>query len=142
MSLLRFLVAIPLVAAACAPVAHAQVVNNCLPGDYADRRGQPRFTVSAVMQPGQFRYTPRCVVADAGTTIDFTLDFGSHPTIGGRVVAGTGTADPASPIGSITFGETAAIVFPDAGLFPYYCDFHVAQAMMGAIEIPFVTGFE
>ena len=142
MSSLRAIVAVLLITAACAPAAHAQAVNNCLASDYGDRRGQSRFTISAVMQPGVFRYTPRCVIADAGTIIDFTLDFGAHPTIGGRVVAGTGMADPASPIGAITFGKTAAITFPDAGIFPFYCDFHVAQAMMGAIEIPFVAGFE
>jgi plastocyanin len=122
--------------------ARAQVVNNCLPGDYVDRRGTSPVTIGAVTQPGIFRYTPRCIVIDAGTTVNFTLNFAMHPTIGGRVSGGVGTADPDSPIGAITNGESTAVVFDVPGLYGFYCDFHVPQAMMGAIEVPFVDGFE
>lgn len=122
--------------------ATAQSVNNCLAADYLDRRGQNPVTVSAATQPGIFRYTPPCLIVDAGTTVNFSLNFGAHPTIGGRVIAGVGTPDPESPIGARTSGSMAAVLFASGNIYPFYCDFHVAQAMMGAIDVPLVSGFE
>lgn len=122
--------------------AAAQVVNNCLPTDYVDRRGTSPVTITASTQPGTFRYSPRCVLIDAGTTVRYSLNFAAHPTIGGRVSSGTGTPDPDSPIGAITSGTEEDVLFTEPRIYGYYCDFHVAQAMMGAIEVPFVAGFE
>ncbi len=127
---------------ACATGARAQAVNNCLASDYLDRRGQNPVTVSAATQPGIYRYSPPCLIVDAGTTVNFSLNFAAHPTIGGRVIAGVGTADPTSPIGARTSGTMAAVVFDTGNIYPFYCDFHVAQAMMGAIDVPLVNGFE
>lgn len=137
-----FRAALALLLSSLSPLCHAQAVNNCLASDYIDRRGQNPVTITAATQPGIFRYSPPCILVDAGTTVNFTLNLSSHPTIGGRVSGGTGTPDPNSPIGARTSGTMASVLLATGDIYPYYCDFHVGNAMMGAIDVPLVSGFE
>jgi plastocyanin len=57
--------------------------------------------------------------------------FSSHPLTGGQ----DGTADPSSPIQHTATGTEATFTFPNAGTFPYYCDFHQASGMEGAVFV-------
>lgn len=130
---------------AYAPAAAA--LNNCLPGNFSDRRGQDDVVI-ANDQPGNpFLYRPRCLTVSAGARVLFRAvpSFGNHPLFAGSVTGSVATPDPASPIGTITSGEERAVVFPDAGEFPYYCDFHFTQGMLGSVQVVpawFANGFE
>jgi plastocyanin len=122
-------------------------LNNCLPENFLDRRGRDDVVI-ANDQPGSpFLYRPRCVTVSAGASVSFRAvpDFGSHPLFAGTVSGGVATPDPASPIGAITSGTQTAVVFPQAGEFPYYCDFHFSQGMLGSVRVTpewFANGFE
>ncbi len=128
-----------------APAAPA--LNNCLPGSFLDRRGQDDVVI-ANDQPGNpFLYRPRCLTISAGARVLFRAlpDFGNHPLFAGTVNGATATPDPSSPIGTITSGAERAITFPAPGEYPYYCDFHFAQGMLGSVQVVpewFANGFE
>lgn len=130
---------------ALAPAAFA--LNNCLPGNFVDRRGQDDVVI-ANDQPGNpFLYRPRCLTVSAGARVLFRAlpDFGNHPLFAGTVNGSTATFDPTSPIGSITSGPERAVTFAAPGEFPYYCDFHYAQGMLGSVQVVpewFANGFE
>ncbi len=134
-------------AASLAQPSAAPALNNCLPGNFVDRRGQDDVVI-ANDQPGNpFLYRPRCLTVSAGARVLFRAlpDFGSHPLFAGTVTGTTATPDPTSPIGTITSGAERAVVFPAAGEFPYYCDFHFAQGMLGSVQVVpawFADGFE
>ena len=130
---------------ALAPAAPA--FNNCLPGNFVDRRGQDDVVI-ANDQPGNpFLYRPRCLTVSAGARVLFRAlpDFGNHPLFAGTVNGSTATFDPTSPIGTITSGPERAVTFPAPGEFPYYCDFHFQQGMLGSVQVVpewFANGFE
>ncbi len=125
----------------------ASALNNCLPGDFVDRRGRDDVVI-ANDQPGNpFLYRPRCVTVSAGARVLFRAlpSFGNHPLFAGSVSGGSATFDPSSPIGSITSGDERQVVFDQAGEYPYYCDFHFAQGMLGSVRVVapwFADGFE
>ena len=130
---------------ALAPAAPA--LNNSLPGNFVDRRGQDDVVI-ANDQPGNpFLYRPRCLTVSAGARVLFRAlpDFGNHPLFAGTVNGSTATFDPTSPIGTITSGPERAVTFPAPGEFPYYCDFHFQQGMLGSVQVVpewFANGFE
>lgn len=130
---------------ALAPAAPA--LNNCLPGNFVDRRGQDDVVI-ANDQPGNpFLYRPRCLTVSAGARVLFRAlpDFGNHPLFAGTVNGSTATFDPTSPIGTITSGPERTVTFPAPGEFPYYCDFHFQQGMLGSVQVVpewFANGFE
>jgi len=130
---------------ALAPAAPA--LNNCLPGNFVDRRGQDDVVI-ANDQPGNpFLYRPRCLTVSAGARVLFRAlpDFGNHPLFAGTVNGSTATIDPTSPIGTITSGPERTVTFPAPGEFPYYCDFHFQQGMLGSVQVVpewFANGFE
>jgi plastocyanin len=129
------------------PLTSAQALNNCLPGDFIDRRGRDDVVI-ANDQPGNpFLYRPRCVAVSAGATVRFRAlpNFGNHPLFAGSVTGTVATFDPTSPIGAITSGEERQVTFPESGEFPYYCDFHFSQGMLGSVRVVpewFANGFE
>jgi plastocyanin len=57
--------------------------------------------------------------------------FSSHPLVGGQ----DGTPDATSPITATATGTEATFTFPNAGTFPYYCQFHQASGMEGAVFV-------
>ncbi len=136
--LLAFLVAVSTSTAA---------LNDCLPGDFVDRRGLPLVEIANDDPTNPFRYRPRCVTISEGTIVRFlaTPNFGMHPLFGGLVEAGQATIDPNSEIGAITSGKQVERVLFSAGEHPYFCDFHYDQGMMGSIRVVpqlFADGFE
>jgi len=46
-----------------------------------------------------------------------------------------GNKDAASPIAETTTGTTATFTFPAAGTFGFFCEFHVASGMKGAVFV-------
>lgn len=124
----------------------AGALNNCVDGDFVDRRG---FAEIQIANDGSnmLLYRPRCVVVSEGTRITFRAipNFGMHPLFGGTVSAGEGTIDPESPIGSMTSGEEEQRLLIDSGEFPYFCDVHFGSGMLGSIRVVpelFADGFD
>ena len=125
----------------------AAALNNCIATDFADRRGLAELVIANDDPTNPFRYRPRCATVSEGTRIVFraTPDFGVHPLYGGLVSGGMATIDPGSPIGSITSGGEAERVLVAAGEFPFFCDFHYAQGMLGSLRVVpslFADGFD
>lgn len=127
--------------------APALALNNCLPENFVNRRGLDDVVI-ANDQPGNpFLYRPRCLTVSAGARVIFRAlpNFGNHPLFAGTVSGGVATPDPGSPIGSMISGTENSVVFADAGEFPYYCDFHYNQGMLGSVQVVpqwFANGFE
>ncbi len=121
------------------PVA---ALNNC--SDFIDLRSRRNITINTA--PGQNRYSPSCVRVAVDTSVTFNSDFTTHPLYGGLVSGGVATIDPASPIGAHNSGTAPVIVTLTAlGEFPYFCDFHYTQGMLGSIVVDpafFDDGFE
>jgi plastocyanin len=127
--------------------ASASALNNCLDADFADRRGQAELVVANDDPTNPLRYRPRCATVSEGTRIVFRAvpNFGMHPLYGGTVTGGVATIDPSSPIGSISSGNEADRVLVVAGEFPFFCDFHYAQGMLGSLRVVpqlFADGFD
>ena len=125
----------------------ATALNNCLDADFLDRRGRAELVVANDDPGNPFRYRPRCATVSEGTRIVFRAspNFGMHPLYGGIVSAGVATIDPTSPIGSIGSGSEATRVLVAAGEYPFFCDFHYAQGMLGSLRVVpqlFADGFD
>lgn len=125
----------------------ALALNNCLPENFLDRRGRDDVVIANDLPGNPFLYRPRCVTVSAGASVLFRAlpGFGNHPLFAGSVSGGVATFDPGSPIGSITTGEEQAVTFTQPGEYPYYCDFHYAQGMLGSVRVApewFANGFE
>jgi plastocyanin len=121
-------------------------LNNCLDGDFLDRRGSAEIQI-ANDGSNPLLYRPRCVLISEGTLINFRAlpNFGMHPLFGGIVSGGVATMDPDSPIGSMTSGEEEQRTLVDSGEFPYFCDVHYGGGMLGSIRVVpelFANGFE
>ncbi len=136
-----------LVGVLLATTTPAYALNNCLPENFIDRRGLDDVVIVNDQPGNPFLYRPRCLTVSAGARVIFRAvpSFGNHPLFAGTVSAGVATFDPLSPIGSITSGNEATVAFPNAGEFPYYCDFHFSQGMLGSVLVVpewFASGFE
>lgn len=125
----------------------ASALNDCLPGDFVDRRGLAVVEVANNDPTNPFLYRPRCVTISEGTTVRFLAvpNFGMHPLFGGIVSGGQASIDPDSEIGVISSGKQAERVLIGPGEHPYFCDFHYTQGMMGSILVVpqlFADGFD
>jgi plastocyanin len=89
----------------------------------------------ATIQFAGLSYSPKCMRIKSGTTVTFEGNFGSHPLEGGTVANGIPTSDPASPITKTQSGTSAMFTLNEAGVVPYFCTFHAAANMMGAIFV-------
>jgi plastocyanin len=85
--------------------------------------------------PPGFVYEPKCLTVAAGATVAFTGSFVAHPLYP-SARRGTQTGNP---IGGVSTGENKAFVFPNRGLFAYYCGVHGAgddgAAMAGVVWV-------
>jgi plastocyanin len=125
----------------------ATALNDCLPGAFVDRRGLASIEIANDDPTNPFRYRPRCVTVSEGTRVLFRglPNFGMHPLFGGTVANGQATIDPASPIGAITSGSQAERLLTGVAQWPFFCDFHYDQGMLGSILVVpelFADGFE
>ena len=139
----RLVAAIVLALAALPAIA----LNDCFDADFVDRRGRAELVVANDDPTNPFRYRPRCATVSEGTRIVFRAvpNFGMHPLYGGLVSGGVATIDPASPIGSINSGTEVTRTLTAAGEFPFFCDFHYGQGMLGSLRVVpqlFADGFD
>jgi plastocyanin len=108
-------------------------VNGCTYADALDRTAPANFRTIVFVFP---YYSPACMRIAAGQTAIFQGDFATHPLVGGTIVAMTKMPDPASPIPPTSSGTSLSVMFPSAGVFPYYCDMHGAMyGMYGVVYV-------
>ena len=77
-------------------------------------------------------YEPRCVTVRAGGTVTWSGSFDGHPL----TPSTRGTA--MSPIATVSSGTSAAVTFPRAGFYPFYCAFHgtdTGLGMAGVVQV-------
>jgi plastocyanin len=105
-------------------------VNGCSYASAQDFTGQQLV----VRFPG-LSYMPRCARIRAGQTVTFSGTFADHPLRAGTIVGGVATPASQSPITSTSTGSAATFTFSQAGAYPYYCLYHYAAGMAGAIYV-------
>lgn len=116
-------------------------VNDCAPAAFvevADGRG------SRVVFGGKagHNYVPRCLRVEVGAVILFEGPFEIHPLVPGRVEDAIPVDEEGGPIRAVRAGHVAEFVAREPGRFGFYCDAHVAEGMMGALEIVSLAGGE
>lgn len=136
----RFFAALCLLALLGAAVAGAQTINGCEISTAIDwfDSGPHNITFS-----GCCSYSPPCVKINAGSTIQFSGTFTTHPLNPGFTEGAPPTADPGSPIVVTGSGTVAVFGFTEAGVDPFYCGNHFGAGMFGAVFVAlFADGFE
>jgi LPXTG-motif cell wall-anchored protein len=74
-----------------------------------------------------FDFVPASLTVSAGATVTWTNNGASpHTSTSDSGAWDSGTMDP---------GDTFSHTFSSAGTFPYHCDFHEAQGMVGTITV-------
>jgi plastocyanin len=104
-------------------------VNGCDQATATDMTGMATATIT--FPSGGLNYSPKCLRVSAGTMETFSGSFSSHPLEGGN----DGTPDPSSPITSTSTGTSKTFTLSTPGAYGYYCTFHVASGMKGAIFV-------
>ena len=122
--------------------AHAsRTLNDCAPAAFvevADARG---IRVAFGGEIGH-NYSPRCLRVGIGAAIRFEGPFETHPLVPGRVEDAIPVDDEGGPIRAVRAGHVAEFVAREPGRFGFYCDDHVAEGMMGALEVISLAGGE
>ena len=88
-------------------------------------------TPSTIMFGADHLYTPKCLKISKAAAVTWSGTF-SHPLL----PSNRGTSG--NPITSTSTGTTKMFTFPNAGFFPYYCQFHGDNAganMAGVIWV-------
>lgn len=109
----------------------AMLINGCDQATAEDFTGMATPTVQFV----GLSYSPACMRVKAGATVTFEGNFASHPLEGGTVTDGIPMSDPNSPITKTNTGMSASFKLSNEGVVPYYCTFHAASGMKGAIFV-------
>ncbi len=111
------------------PLSCQTMLNGCTLAMATDMTNQAMVNISF----GGFFYTPKCVKVSPGTQVTWSGSFMNHPLQGGAVVNNVGFPDN-SAIPPTSTGSTKTITFGAAGVFPYYCLFHV-NSMQGVVFV-------
>ncbi|GEM_PF-1181171 len=121
-------------------VAATPTVNGCTPDTATDGTGQSTATINFGGALG-FNYSPKCLHVNSGTAVTFSGTFGSHPLVGGSVIGTTPTPEADSPFPATSSGSSVTVTLVRQGLFGYYCGFHGAGGMYGAVLVGAETVF-
>ncbi|MCH2172532.1 hypothetical protein MK489_17280 [Myxococcota bacterium] len=113
--------------------AAASTVNGCPLEALVDATGQERVEIRFGGEVG-YRYEPACLAVSPGTRVDFVGPFDAHPLAVGRIDdQGIPTLEPNSPIQATSEGSRATFDLEHSGVYGYFCDMHVGDAMVGVI---------
>ncbi|PZR12841.1 MAG: hypothetical protein DI536_14885 [Archangium gephyra] len=111
-----------------------EVIHNCT--EYVDRSAEGaarQVSFGSANDSPALGYAPKCITIARGQSVTFSGNFNTHP-----LSPGAFNADAGSPGNPITRKDTGAddlvVVFPEAGLYPYYCDLH-APTMVGVVQV-------
>jgi plastocyanin len=81
-------------------------------------------TVNFPTSATDFSYSPKCLKVQAGTTVTFSGDFGTHPLLP-STHRGAQTGSPITPVTSLPDGGTAKdFTFSTPGFYAYFCAEH------------------
>jgi plastocyanin len=127
------------IVAACGEPARSTatsgVVNGCSADAFVSDEGPGPARI--VFGDG-YHYEPSCLRVRVGRVIRFEGPFADHPLAAGRIEDGVpveAPADAGHPLGEVLSGLQAEFVADRPGRFGFYCDLHVAESMMGAIDV-------
>lgn len=109
-------------------------LNGCEPLSAVDATGRSQVQIHFGRELG-YAYQPRCASVSTGTAVTFIGDFAAHPMVPGRVDDREVVANRASPLRPTAAGGEMTFLLAEAGAYGYFCDQHVADAMMGAIFV-------
>jgi plastocyanin len=111
-------------------------VHGCTPQNAFDSTGDTSNRTTTF--GNNFQYAPKCRRIKVGQVVQYVGQLSTHPLVGGEIVGGSEVPDPSSPI--TTTPNTAPtirnVTFPNAGVFPFYCDEH--GALYGMTGVVFV----
>jgi plastocyanin len=109
-------------------------LNGCDPFSAVDATGKSEVRILFGGALG-YAYEPACLAVSVGTTVTFAGDFAAHPLMPGRIEAGEVIAGHTSPLTPTAGGLEVKFPMTRTGAFGYFCDRHVADAMVGAIFV-------
>lgn len=108
-------------------------LHGCASGAFVNARAA---TASRVVTFGPtFQFTPKCLTVAAGQTVSFMGFFTGHPLSPGVQGGADAGASPNNPIPRTATGMQVDVVFPTAGVFPYFCEMHGAAGMVGIVRV-------
>lgn len=61
--------------------------------------------------------------------------FAAHPLVGGLAEGSTKIEDPTSPILKTAVGQNITFTFNTPGAYGFYCEYHSANGMKGAVYV-------
>ena len=105
--------------------------GRALRADRGPRDGERRGWCGAItLDANEFSFSPPCVEAGAGETIDVTIT-NSGSALHNLSVESLGIDE------DVQAGETlnVEVALPDSGSVPFTCKYHVANGMQGAFVI-------
>ena len=110
-------------------------LNGCDPTNLVDKTADP---VPVVLFSG-IAYDPPCMKIKQGQSVIFVgagADFTTHPLYGGLIDAQNQKfVDMIGPITPTTMGSQLSVSFNETGAYGFFCDFHYAIGMKGAIYV-------
>lgn len=110
-------------------------LNGCDPATLTDYTTNPQ---PVVIFSG-ISYTPACIKVKQGQSVLFVgsgTDFAVHPMYGGLIdAANVKFVDTIGPIKPTTSGTSVSFTFADTGAYGFFCDFHYAAGMKGAVYV-------
>jgi len=110
--------------------------NGCSDSNFVDRTAATADrTVAFGTGAAAFAYTPKCITVAAGQTVTFMGDLAVHPLAPGTSPAAMDAGTAGNPIARTNTGTMARVTFASAGTYPYFCEFHYAGGMVGAVRV-------
>ncbi len=98
-------------------------------------------TIHIVEMTGDYEFVPSSLTIKQGDSVKWVLIGKDHEVASGTVIEGPdgreGVPDGLWDSGSLTSGkkESFTYTFNSTGTFPYYCESHVDQGMIGSITV-------
>jgi len=98
-------------------------------------------TTHIVEMTGNYEFVPSSLTIKQGDSVKWVLIEKDHEVASGTVIEGPdgreGVPDSLWDSGTLTRGkeESFTYTFNSTGTFPYYCDSHVDQGMIGTITV-------
>jgi plastocyanin len=98
----------------------------------------PGATTHVVKMTGDYEFAPSSLTIKRGDSVEWVLIKGNHEVASGTVIE-TEDGREGVPDGLWKTGKMASgsftYTFNSAGTFPYYCDAHLDQGMIGEITV-------
>ena len=116
------------------PSPVSRSLNGCDPDSATNRTGMAEVEIRFGEEIG-YSYEPNCVRVSAGTRLTFVGHFVAHPLAVGELAAVVTDPDRASPLRDTESGEVATFVMDLPGSYPYLCNLHAWDGMMGAVFV-------